>query len=475
MPDRDQTQINYVFAATALSVGMSLGVALSHAFWQMDSLLLNTGVESDPVDMAETGDHAHFSYKAESKLDILAFRDKIHTYDALESVLDASNRMGRLFDNVPDEAIPLALDLVDDIETRMAKRRALEVLFTRWAEIEPTTALDTAGTLENRMSREVAQRAVLAVWLKADSLSARQYIIQSPESRSRERLLRFAVGNLSEVSPEQAADLLLASKDPTMMSRRLSKLGNDWGQVDPTAALRWADEHLGEVEDRSRFVAEVVHGWALERPIEALEHVRELTTLENEKSLELLVEVLRGWATEDPTAAISYIFRFDSEAEQLSLIQAISEPLSSADPEVILGWTTTFGSMEKEVVLAQLIGHKLSDDPAAAAKLAGQLPVSNLQATVFGDLAQSWAQYDAPAASEWLKSLPPSPARDSAAITFANTIFESDNGVALDWAMSIADTQRRSDTLTALLERWLLSNPGAAERWLADHSEDLNR
>lgn len=475
MPDRDHTQINYVFAATALSVGMSLGVLLSHAFWRIGYMLPDSGSDSEANGIALNPNANRHSEETQSTLDILAFRDKIHTYDALESVLDASNRMGRLFQKVPDEAFPFAVELLGDIETRMAKRRAVEVLFTRWAETEPTSALDAASAIENRMSREVAQRAALSVWLKTDFPGARQYIAQSPDRRARERLLRHAIVSLGDDSPEHAAALVMTSTDSMMRSRRLPKLGNAWGRIDPEAALSWAQEQLKEPDTRTQFVADVVHGWALERPVEALKYVRALTEQDSDESEELLVEVLRGWASEDPAAAARYILKFDTKEEQLTLMHAISQSLSNADSAAILSWTSAFEGQQREAVLAQLIEDKLADDPVAAAMLAQQLPEGDLQAIVFADLTQAWAERDASAASEWLKSLTPSPARDSATITFANATIASEPWMALDRAMSIGDSQQRAEMLTALMERWLLSNPTDAEKWLADHSGDLNR
>jgi hypothetical protein len=475
MPDRDHTQINYVFAATALSVGMSLGVLLSHLLWRIDYMHVGSGSDNEASGVALKGDATRLSEKTQATLDVSAFRDKIYTYDALDSVLDASNRMGRLFDKVPDDAFPLAVGLIEDIETRMAKRRAVEVLFTRWSETEPAAAMDAAGAIENRMSREMAQRVVLSVWLKADFAGARQYISRSPDDRGRERLLRHAIAILGDDSPDQAAALVMTSTDPVMKSRRLPKLGNAWGRIDPEAALSWANGQLNEPDTRSQFVADVVHGWALERPVEALQYVRAQTEKDSEDSQELLVEVLRGWASEDPASAVHYILKFDTKEEQLTLMHAIAETLSSAETDAILSWTGAFEGQQREAVLAQLIEYKLADDPVAAAMLARQLPEGDLQAIVFADIMNAWAVRDASGAAEWLKSLAPSAARDSATIVFARNSIVSEPWMALDRAMSISDTQKQAETLTALLESWLLSSPKDAEKWIADHSWDLQR
>ena len=474
MTDRDQPQINYLFATAALAVGSCLGVALSHAFWRMDYLLHSgSGMDAGIAKTLQL-DRAHVG-RTKPSLDYLAFQEKIRAYDALGSVLESSKRMERLFDDVPNDAMPLAVGLIDEIQTHMAQRRAAEVLFTRWAGMEPAAALAAADTLEKRLSRKTAQRSVLTVWAQTDFDGMRDHIAQLPEDRQRESLLDAAIRPLSERSPGKAVALLLTSADSFMKSKRLPNLGGLWGRIDAAAALKWAGEHLGAPEEQSAFKREVIHGWALERPADALEHVRKLSQEGDEQSRGLLVEVLRGWASEDPAAAVRYIFRFDEESEQLNLMHAISETLSEADAESILNWTNAFESEERIVVLAQLIKDKLGEDPVSGAMLASHLPNGDLQEAVFADLALTWAQHDAPGASQWLTSLPPSPARDSAAATFANAIIDREPGIALDWADTIGDAQKRSETLTALVERWLLSDPAAAERWLAGRSGVFHR
>ena len=484
MPVRDQIQINYLFATTALSVGMSLGVGLSHAFWRMDYLMIGSGTETENAfDSADAlKSREHLAEETSPSLDLVTFRDKILLYDGLDSVLEASNRMGRLFDKVPDSAIPVALGLLEEIETRMAKRRAVEVLFSRWADIDPAAALDAAEMMESRMSKEVGQSAVLSIWLKRQPEGALHYLAEVPEGSARVRLLRHAVEYLSDYDPGKAVALLVSSEDSMMKLRRLPRLAKDWGRMDPNVALAWAGRQFSDADDRATFVAEVIHGWALERPEEALEYVRAQSKNGSEEGInvgerthQLLVEVLRGWASENPVAAAQYIFKFDSEDEQLPLLHAIAKTLSAADPKTILGWTTAFRGEERETVLAQLIEHKLEDDPASAARLVLQLPEGALQQTVLADVAEAWAARDAPGASEWLKSLDPSPARDAAVVSFVDSIFVSDALVAMDWALSVSDNQKRSEMLTALLERWLLSNPSAAEQWFAENSEEIGR
>ena len=469
MSGRDQPQINFLFAATALAVGTSLGVILSHTFWRMDFLLgsrISIQPETRAVENIEID-----AKEAEPTLDYLAFREKIRDYDKMDSVLETTRRMAKLFDTVPDKAIPLAVELIDDIETHMAKGRAAEVLFSRWAEFDPAAALDTASSLKMHLARNAALQSVFGVWLEMEPEIAVRSVMEMPHAEQRERALHHCLQQLQKSQPALAGRVLLSSRDVTQipLHSRLPELGMEWGKLDANAALSWGQSHLDNLEDRAVFVGEVIHGWALQRPETALEFVRGLSINGNaSETQELLVEVLRGWAEEDPAAAMQYLYKFEDENERRSLMEPLAPILGAVESERIVNWTKKFEEPERVEILAQVIDYKLRTTPVEAAQLAGHLPDGAIQESVFADLALSWATEDAPAVSVWLTSLPASAARDSAASTFASAILASDPARAMDWAGAISDPSLRTEVLAALMERWMTSDPAAARQWLAN-------
>ena len=248
----------------------------------------------------EAGPSPDDSQDEKRVLDLAALRIQIQRADDIESVRQASKRMGRLFETIPEGGIPLALDLIDEIQTHMARMRAVDTLFSRWAEIDPQSALVATGTVTGRMSRDFARQAALSVWMRTDFEDAFEYINKLDDRRLQERLRRSAVSQLAESAPDKAVKVLRSSEDSSRQERRLLQLGNFWGRVDPKSGLKWAEENLHQEFARNVFANNVINGWALERPAEALEFVRLLP--EDSPNREQLTEVLRGWASEDPSA-----------------------------------------------------------------------------------------------------------------------------------------------------------------------------
>ena len=56
---------------------------------------------------------------------------------------------------------------------------------------------------------------------------------------------------------------------------------------------------------------------------------------------------------------------------------------------------------------------------------------------------------------------------DGARATYARTVAQRDHSVALDWARSIQDEKRRTESVTNVFQMWRMKDPTAAEAALA--------
>jgi hypothetical protein len=85
---------------------------------------------------------------------------------------------------------------------------------------------------------------------------------------------------------------------------------------------------------------------------------------------------------------------------------------------------------------------KQQSDPAAAARtLAAShaAPDDPAAAAVYETVARNWAGTDATAASAWIGTLPPGPARDSAALALIQSQAATDPAGAAAWARTLQD------------------------------------
>ena len=69
------------------------------------------------------------------------------------------------------------------------------------------------------------------------------------------------------------------------------------------------------------------------------------------------------------------------------------------------------------------------------------------------DITQQWMESDSMAASEWVGSLDPGPARDSAVSSLISRIEREDPEAAAQWAGTITDPNTRDETYKRLIRR----------------------
>ena len=69
---------------------------------------------------------------------------------------------------------------------------------------------------------------------------------------------------------------------------------------------------------------------------------------------------------------------------------------------------------------------------------------------------------DAPAASAWIRSLPPGELRDNSAKELSAAIAGHDPADAFEWARHIQNGKLRQDALGNVLENWRKTDPEAA-------------
>jgi hypothetical protein len=102
--------------------------------------------------------------------------------------------------------------------------------------------------------------------------------------------------------------------------------------------------------------------------------------------------------------------------------------------------------------------------------LTAQLTDENQRFEMIKSVGESWGRADAPAASEWLNTLPPGAERDAAIGEFVRGTFATDPAAALTWSASIADDGKRARRFAELYPKWLKSDAAAAAVWLSQQT-----
>ena len=80
---------------------------------------------------------------------------------------------------------------------------------------------------------------------------------------------------------------------------------------------------------------------------------------------------------------------------------------------------------------------------------------------------REWTDEDPVAASEYLATMPASPAKDAAIMGFANRLAYEDPAAAIAWAETIATSEGRNTALAVVGRNWASKDPQAAAAWAA--------
>lgn len=298
----------------------------------------------------------------------------------------------------------------------------------------------------------------------------------APASTEREAALVAFIGQLAATDPADALALAREETTPALRDALLSAAFRGWAATDREAA---AIEALLSPETEHVLAAAAVLDVAAQQPDDALRLARRfcaedpayahehggslisalarvkqyeaavqfaLTTEtpgESESRNQWLQSAFRRWAEREPEAAVVASLRLPEEGMRFEALQA-----------VVAGWV-------------QL-------DPEGTTEFIRQLPIGADRTNTLGEALRLWVKASPKAASEWLDRLEPNPELDAgvAALATLPQLVAHRPEVAISWAESIVDAERRSNALTAIVRQWAETDAGAARRY-AEQSADL--
>jgi hypothetical protein len=116
-----------------------------------------------------------------------------------------------------------------------------------------------------------------------------------------------------------------------------------------------------------------------------------------------------------------------------------------------------------------IVAQQAQSDPAQAAALLDRIRDDELRSMATATIVGSWHQYSPEAATDWVRSLPASAARDAAVVTLARRWIEpTDAQLAL--VNEIGNVEHRVEAKINLIYAMAVRNPDRAERMLDDVS-----
>ncbi len=195
-------------------------------------------------------------------------------------------------------------------------RAATAIMIARLAELNPYRALELADAAAARVRREWLH-AVFHAWARRDVQAAQEAALGL--SLGARRVAGTAILDAREDLPLAERQQISSSLGTELLVARSGNHAEAWQLA--------RDEPL--LEQRYRRLAAIAQQWGMVDPQAALAALEEVPEGSIERSM--TIQIVRGWAQSDPQAALDWVLRTQTERQGGLLMQAVFGELVQDD------------------------------------------------------------------------------------------------------------------------------------------------
>lgn len=310
------------------------------------------------------------------------------------------------------------------------------LLFSRWAETDPTAAMAFSNTMG--FTGGFVRPTILQSWASSDPASAAKYYSDNPREFA---MMGMFGGGRGPMGGQGGAGIIAA----------------EWAKQDPAAALAWANSLTTE---KSQALSSVVGEVAKTDPKKAAGMLAGLTGDDLGRAYS---SVASQYGATNFTEAQAWIKTLPADDQARALAAAIGG-LSNTDPEAASKQLAQLPEGdERDRAVSDIIQDWARVNPQAAADFLKTQESERAQRDGLRELMPAWVSQNSTAALAYANSLPEGNARDSALGSYVwsnNTAAPAD---LLKVAETITDEGDRNRTVGMTYMRWMREDEAAAK------------
>ncbi|MES2705467.1 MAG: hypothetical protein V4726_02580 [Verrucomicrobiota bacterium] len=307
-------------------------------------------------------------------------------------------------------------------------------------------ASGSSGKFESRLStlragksspeRERALRELIADWAARDPAAALAAADAEPGLKLRADLRATALTHWAQADPEKAWAFAIENPGGELPDNRFDLVMDGIGRGNPQTALKFLEDHSGDMGGRLERAAGVVE---------------DLFENGNQEALVSWAEKLPDGKLKDAaqTRLIDRWARYDPEAAMTWMNAHVTDPqaLSSARGELAESWARV--------------------SPDAALKWVDSLPADQRSPAFYNRIYSRWMDYDRNAAGAALAAQPASPKLDKPIERYTYEVMRENPADTMPWAESIGDQDRRWRAVERVAEEWRRRDPEGLRNYVA--------
>lgn len=285
-----------------------------------------------------------------------------------------NSRLAALIGQMSQLSLPetlAALHRLDQLGSGPEGRITRQLLVSRFAEIDPQTALSYVDTLAG--DEHSAQKTnALSTWASKDPQGAAAYYED-----------RVLGGGIASDEDAHAA----------------AAIAGEWASSQPMAAWTWVTS-LPE-DARAEAVSRVATRLAEINPTKALQAINSLT--DSSERAAAMQPLASRWAESAPAKTAVWVQSLSSREEQASAANGLVASWMNSDPMAVSRWVSMLpqGSTRDAAISAMVTSQSLKNDPEAATLWAASVNDNTLRTELVTQSLRRWQIHDAVAASRW--------------------------------------------------------------------------
>ena len=361
---------------------------------------------------------------------------------ALQKILNAPGQMGRMeallgfVKTLDADGVEAAMPFVRGMGRGGDQFMSMGLLMGRYAELDPERALAYVGK-QGGMERGFGTSSILRTWAASDPRAAADYL---------------------------TTNVLGSGGDDWMLRRTAGSLASEWAKQDSDAALAWATSLPDEVKGDA--MNNIVEQLTAQDPLEAAKVAMGFDGEQRERSLRTIAD---QWSRNSPEDAVKWAESLTVEGKTQALEEAV-ESWVGKDTDAAVAYMAKMDQGERDQIMKEVVeqwGRKGAEAQPAAAEWVASQPDGDGKVDATGEIVGQWMRSDAEAASTWLGEQPEGDAKDRGieALLRDRSVRE-DPEVAVAWADSISNDERRSEQVERSARSWLASDREAALEYL---------
>ncbi len=417
--------------------------------------------EPPAISESEARDHRESNYADLNSIEgVLELPSDFAQTEALYTVAGRASRTGL------EQLILQSIDIIN----RFDRSAALNILFSRYAELDPEAAVEFLVSLNLDIDDQVFS-TVFEAWAKFDINGAVAGANQLTNVRQRKRAGRAVLMATSRYHQSLMNQVAADLEDKHELGRIQGEAIAIRANNDPRSAMQEAMAVDG-MQGRWSAVLQVASVWARQDPAGALQFTGEISH-ENIRR-QFVSTVLRRWIQDDALQAMQYINAHPDVSEREELLQLGLGVYAQVQPQDALTMASQLSGHAKTQALHQVLSQWAKDDIDAAMGAINALDDSSQRSTLVAMVGQSVAQQSTDKAIAWLEGLDHE-SRSTQMAAILQQIAQQDPRRALEYALTNTSENDRARTLSTVMQYAIMSDPAAAQDYLGQMPSSTER